>query len=123
MISYNFIRGKSCRLNCSVHAEQHAINCLPSRPKNKKLKKCDLIVIRLNKSGILGMSKPCGVCINYMHTMASTKGYIIKNVRYSDESGKIVKVKLSKLINEKIHHVSKYYKSRIAQNTRNNVRK
>ncbi len=95
----------------TTHAEANAINNLPSRPKNKKhLKKIDILVIRTSQTGKVGMSKPCVKCIIDMMTIPSKRGYVIKNISYSDTSGKIITTSLKNLVEEGEFHVSRYYK-------------
>jgi len=96
----------------TTHAEANAINNLPSRPNNRKhLKKIDIIVIRTSQTGKIGMSKPCIKCIIDMTTLPPKRGYIIKNIFYSDVSGRIVGISLKKLIDEGEFHVSRFYKT------------
>ena len=96
----------------STHAEANAINNLPSRPKNRKhLKKINIIVIRTSNTGKIGMSKPCIKCILDMTTLPPRKGYIIKDVSYSDSTGEIITTSLNNLISNGDFHVTRYYKT------------
>ena len=99
--------------NCgSTHAEVNAINNLPSRPNNhKNLKKINIFVIRTSNTGKIGMSKPCINCINDMSILPQKKGYIIRNVSYSDSTGKIITTSLNNLKSDEDFHVSKYYRT------------
>lgn len=98
--------------NGSTHAEVNAINNLPSYPNNRKhLKKINIFVIRTSNTGKIGMSKPCIKCIQDMNIIPQKKGYIIKNVYYSETSGEIITTSLNKLISDENFHVSKYYKN------------
>lgn len=98
--------------NGTTHAEVNAINNLPSCPNNHKhLKKINIFVIRTSNTGKIGMSKPCINCINNMSILPQKKGYIIKNVSYSDSTGKIITTSLNNLRSSEDFHVSKYYKT------------
>ena len=98
--------------NGSTHAEVNAINNLPSCPNNRKhLKKINIFVIRTSNTGKIGMSKPCIKCIHDMNILPQKKGYIIKNIYYSDPTGEIITTSLNKLISTGDFHVSKYYKN------------
>lgn len=95
----------------SIHAEANAINNLPSRPNNRKhLKKIDILVIRTSLTGKIGMSKPCIKCIIDMSSLPQKRGYIVKNISYSDANGNIVNISLKKLIEEDDYHISRYYR-------------
>jgi pyrimidine deaminase RibD-like protein len=94
-----------------THAEVNAINNLPSRQNNSKhLKKINILVIRTSHTGKLGMSKPCIKCIIDMNNIAPKRGYIVKNISYSDSDGNINTISLKKLIEEGNFHVSQFYK-------------
>jgi hypothetical protein len=96
----------------TTHAEANAINNLPPRPNNRKhLKKIDIIVIRTSQNGKIGMSKPCIKCIIDMTTLPQKRGYIIKNISYSNTSGNLVSTSLKKLIEDGEFHVSRFYKT------------
>jgi len=98
--------------NGSTHAEVNAINNLPSRSnKHNHLKKINIFVIRTSNTGKIGMSKPCIKCIHDMNILPQKKGYIIKNVSYSESTGEIITTSLNKLISDENFHVSKYYKN------------
>ena len=103
--SYDFTRGVG-----SMHAENNAIMNLPSRPRNKKYLKVNILVIRISQTGKLGNSKPCIKCIIDMLNLPQKKGYIIKNVLYSNENGLIEYTTLDKIINNGNFHVSRFYR-------------
>ena len=69
----------------TLHAEMDIIRKLENF-KNRQ-KKLDILVFRLSKIGIIGESKPCIHCLNYM----KRSNLNICNVYYLDSSGKIVK--------------------------------
>jgi cytidine deaminase len=87
----------SMKTHNSIHAEHDAINNLPALPKNKKLKKVELLVIRSSKTGVLGMSKPCEHCLQIIK-LASDKGYYINKVYYSTIDGNIDKSSVDELL-------------------------
>lgn len=100
----------SCGLK-SKHAEVTAINNLPSQSKNKKNPtKINILVLRVSTTGKLGISKPCFHCILNMNSLP-TRGYIIKDILYSNENEEIVKTSLNKIISEGNFHITKYYKT------------
>lgn len=89
----NFIENKTCT---TIHAEIAALE------KIRKWRVCpkniDLIVIKLNKDGNIGKSKPCDHCIYLL----SESKVNIKNVYYStiiDNKHYIIKEKFSKMKN------------------------
>lgn len=95
----------------TTHAEANAIANLPPRPRNRKhLLKVNILVIRTSQTGKIGISKPCIKCIIDMMTIPQKRGYIIKNILYSNEIGTIESTTLEKLIDEKNFHVSRYYR-------------
>jgi len=62
----------------SLHAEQKAIIFSES-----SLKRCSLLVIRINNHGVLMNSKPCKLCSGLINEVG------ISNVYYSDKFGTI----------------------------------
>ena len=93
-----------------IHAETYAIMNLPSLPRKKHLKKIDIIVIRTSIKAKLGMSKPCIKCLINMSILPQKKGYVIKNIFYSDKDGNIVNATLKNLINCDDYYVSRFYR-------------
>lgn len=95
----------------TTHAEFNALNNLYNKSKNKKhLKNIDLLVIRMTLRGKLCLSKPCLNCILNMINLPKKKGYIIKNIYYSDSNGNIIMTTLNKLYEDDNYHITKYYK-------------
>jgi hypothetical protein len=80
-------------------------------PRQKKLKRIDLLAIRANKSGTLGNSKPCVHCILCLYKQLPQKGYILDTIYYSNSEGVLKETNLSLLIREDMH-MSRYYKER-----------
>jgi hypothetical protein len=72
----------------TTHAEVGAVKKLKPRDKTKKPICVDLLVIRINKSGGLTMSKPCFFCTK---KLSSLVGYKIRKIYYSDAKGNIVR--------------------------------
>jgi len=95
----------------SLHAEISAINNLPYLKKTKKKSNINILVIRTSYSGKINMSKPCLNCIRLMQTLPQKKGYIIKNIYYSDENSNIIKTNFIKLSNDKDIHISRFYRN------------
>lgn len=93
----------------SVHAEQHVIDKLKPLQRGKKLKQINIVVIRINNKGTFKNSSPCSNCIEYMNSMANRKGYIVKNIFYSDECGNIIKSSLTKL-SMKEEYLTSFYR-------------
>jgi hypothetical protein len=85
---------------------------LPSLPRKKNLKKIDILVIRTSAKARLGMSKPCIKCLIDMSILPQKKGYVIKNIFYSDKDGNIVNTTLKHLINCNDYYVSRFYRER-----------
>ena len=78
----------------------------------KKNSKYDLIVIKVSRTGInIGMSKLCERCVLALDTLPKKIGFKIKNVIYSNSDGSLTKTTPNKLLNQKDHHVTKYYKN------------
>ena len=93
-----------------VHAEINAINNLITLDANKKrLVKIDILVIRTSNTGKIGMSKACIKCIINLSQIPQKKGYILKNIFYSDTNGLIIKTNLKTLIETKNFHITRYY--------------
>ncbi len=104
--TYNNNRGVG-----TIHAEANAINNLPPRPCNRKhLKRIDILVIRTSQTGKIGMSKPCIKCIIDMTTITPKRGYMIKNISYSDSDGNIITTSLKEMVEEGNFHVTRFYK-------------
>jgi cytidine deaminase len=96
----------------SVHAEENAINKLRQLPRHKKNKRVDLLVIRVNKSGTLGSSKPCIHCLLRLYSLLPEKGYILDTIYYSNREGIIENATLTNLLNSEEFHMTRYYKER-----------
>lgn len=103
-------RDCSCRKEPSIHAEHHAIQKLPAaHRKPRHLKKLDILVIRVNRGGSLGNSKPCLRCLLMLSQRLPEKGYCINKVYYSNDQGEIRAATIHALLNDDSPHISKYY--------------
>jgi len=63
---YNTYINFNCYDKVSLHAEVSAINNALKKISPQELKKCELIVIRVNKTGECLNSKPCSNCASYI---------------------------------------------------------
>lgn len=103
----------SYKNNISIHAERKAIDNLPVIKNNRKrLTNINILVIRTTKNGDACMSKPCEHCINDMLTIPQRRGYVVKNVYYSDENGEVASTTLGRLLSAGNFHVSKLYRTK-----------
>ena len=96
------------KINKTVHAEEQAILNLPPLPRNKKLKRINLLVIRQNRTN-MGNSKPCVHCILKLKELPK-KGYILNKIYFSTATGAIVHCKLNDLLNDSETHISSFYR-------------
>ena len=69
----------------TVHAECDAMNKLPSRTSRGRRTRLDLLVIRVNRGGTVGNSRPCAHCVQALQDLPR-RGYILENVHYSIEN-------------------------------------
>ena len=111
VLSYGINMYDNTRGVGTTHAEANAIKNLPPMPRNRHhLKRIDMLVIRTSQSGKIGMSKPCIKCILDMLTIPQKRGYIIKDIYYSDANGKIIKTSLKHIVEEGNFHITRFYK-------------
>ena len=75
----------SARGSVGLHAEVAALARVQDK---RKLKNSSVTVIRVNKAGLLVMSRPCPSCIRYMRQVGVSK------MIYSDDNGDFVEEKL-----------------------------
>ena len=110
-VGYNCYRGiATMNIGATIHAEHFAINKLKPRPKNKKLCKISIVVIKISTTGLLGMSKPCKHCVENLQTIANRKGYNIEYVYFSNSNREIERWSFEQLKNDQNKHVSEFYK-------------
>ena len=96
----------------TIHAEHAALNKLKTRPKNKKLFKIDILVIKVSNTGLIGMSKPCKHCVDNLQKIANKKGYCIHNIYFSNQLREIEKWSYSELELDNNKHITEYYKNK-----------
>ena len=112
VLSYGINTYDDSRSEGTTHAEINAIKNIVSRSNNgKHLIGIDILVIRTSNTGKIGMSKPCVKCIIDLSTLPQKKGYIIKNIYYSNNEGLIIRTTIKNLILAKDFHVSRYYQN------------
>jgi cytidine deaminase len=78
----------------SMHAERNAIYKLNKIKYRNNIKRINLIVIRINRNGILGESRPCEDCLK----MLQISGFIIKHIYYSTKNGTIIRETFSNML-------------------------
>lgn len=111
-IGTNYERGHNSTKIGSVHAEHSAIMKLRPLKKsnhNKKCKRVDIVVVRVNGRGEFGASKPCSHCVRDIHNLLPRRGYVADNVYYSTETGDIVQTRATRLLFDDTVRPSCYY--------------
>jgi cytidine deaminase len=103
-LSYGINSNRSFYNISSTHSEMEAIYNLKN--KQKLPKSIDILVIKLDRFGNLGESKPCYYCLQYMNYFQKTSKIIIKNIYYSTKNKGIIKVKFHELLNSDNQHIS-----------------
>lgn len=106
VLSYGINKFSVKASSAGIHAEFDAIQNLQPLSKNKKLKHIHIFVIRLSGNGKLQLSKPCAHCIHMLTTYPQKKGYIVKDIVYSNENGEFIKTNLNKIQKEEKHYSS-----------------
>ena len=96
-------------IKIKMHAEIDALNNLhylihSGKMKKINIKKMDLIVIRVTKTGKLGESAPCYHCTNELNKNSKIK---INNLYYSKNDGTIKCIKFDEWYKNGTSHVSK----------------
>ena len=86
----------------STHAESRLIDTLPDISRRNRLKATDICVVKINNTG-LSNSKPCIQCLRKLEISAPLRGYRIRRIYYSDETGKIVKSTLRELLSQPLY--------------------
>ena len=100
----------------STHAEMDGLRRIKTHhslnPKRNK-DSYDIIVIRLSKSGKLGISRPCYHCVKSLND----SNINIKYVYYSTGNGdEIVRESLSEMLNNEISHISAGWRRKMGIN-------
>lgn len=111
-VSENSVREMRNGCCYGLHAEMAAIKKLPPLRLRGKKQIINLIVIRINKNGLLKNSAPCFMCIKHMEWINRNTSYKINNVYYSYDDGVIVVKRLNELIDSSVKHVSRRFNKR-----------
>jgi len=72
---YNYYLNSNCKERASIHAEVSAINDAMKKLPVNELKKCELVIIRVNNAGECMNSKPCCNCEKYINKFCLKKVY------------------------------------------------
>ena len=78
-------------IGISTHAEVSAINKLPS---TRKIQNIDIFVLKIDRNGKLGYSKPCENCIRYMKIKLPKRNYKINKIYYTTSNDDFEYMKL-----------------------------
>lgn len=116
VLSYGENMYKNVYEQGTSHAEENAIRKLQPLPRKSRLKKVDMLVIRTNREGLLGSSKPCANCVRLMANKLPEKGYTLNRVYYSETGGGISCTSFHRLMHDGDCHVSRFYKGRRENN-------
>ncbi len=113
IISENSLR--ELRNGCCYgsHAEMSAMRKLPPLKFRGRRQIINLVVIRIDKKGVLKNSAPCFMCIKHMEWINNHTSYKINNVYYSHGDGIIIVKKLDDLIVSTDKHVSRRFKKQL----------
>lgn len=95
----------------STHAEMDALRKIykMSGDKAKKYEKCDILVIRISKSGKLGQSRPCYHCLSSL----SVCDLKIRYIYYSTNEGTIVRERFDGMLDSDLTIVSTGWRKRL----------
>lgn len=86
-----------CTYGC--HAEMDVLSKYDKVKSKSKRVPADIIVIRINRSGEMTNSRPCGKCIKYM---ANSKCKI-RHIYYSFDATTIIRTTIKELLSEPVH--------------------
>lgn len=109
VLSYGFnLYFKTKSFPFSIHSE---VNTITRYYKNRTLSKCKkkLIVVKISKNGIIGMSKPCQTCINYI--LNNIDNINLTKIEYSTSNNKLEKIKCAN-INDHTYKLSALFEWR-----------
>lgn len=109
IITYGISTNVQFQFLPTKHSEVDAIGKIKHRRKNPE--SVDLIVVRFSKTGILGDSRPCYHCIDFM--MKSRLN--IKYIYYSLATGVIVRERLSEMLKSDKTYVSSGMKQNLCR--------
>ena len=99
VLSYAFnIYFKSNSYPFSLHSEINTINKFYKKTSSKSIikSKKKLIIIKVSKSGIIGHSKPCLSCANFIYNVSDNINII--DILYSITGNKLESIKRNELI-------------------------
>lgn len=80
-------QGEGIVSDFSLHAEEFLVKKLKKINANIRYNNIIVVVMRQKRSGGFGMAKPCARCEGLL------VGYGVKEVHYTDESGRITRLK------------------------------
>jgi hypothetical protein len=106
LLSYGINSKQQFKYMPTKHAEIDAITKIKNYRNNPKT--INMVVIRINKNGIIGESRPCCDCLK----MLNMSKFIIKYIYYSTAEGTIIKEKFSNMLDSPKNHISKGVKYR-----------
>ena len=95
----------------STHAEMDALRKIykMNSDKAKKFEKCDILVVRISKSGKLGQSRPCYHCLSTL----SACDLKIRYIYYSTNEGTIVRERFDGMLESDLTIVSTGWRKRL----------
>lgn len=79
----------------SLHAEADALIKFQARASQYKNQKVDLLVVRADSEGNLGMSLPCFACVRLL--IKYSRYIKLSHIYYSNSEGQIIKTNLNTL--------------------------
>lgn len=96
-----------------MHAEMAALTKYSRHSKIYKSKKTstDLVVVKINRSGVMSCSKPCFMCIKMM----MKSNYNINYIYYSNDENTVVRTTVKELY-ESPKHISSRFRKRLNNN-------
>lgn len=103
----NYFPGINSSMNGTCHAEITSCKKLSKMTSKLKMKSLDLYVLKVSKSGKLGISKPCYHCIKYLKKYTSLIGCNLRYVYYSNSNGNIIKERFVELLDSEQVHISR----------------
>jgi len=107
-VGTNSPRTKSCYWG-GLHAEIDALRKIKKTP-DKRPREVNIFVIRVNKIGDISLSQPCCNCIKKMDKFQKYKNIKIKNIFFSENNKKLIRVSYSNISLLKPHTSSAFIK-------------
>lgn len=111
IITYSFnVYYRTNTFPYSIHSEINTIVKFYKMQNNKTLTKCKkkLIVIKLTKNGVIGMSKPCQACANFI--INNKDNINLTEVKFSTRINKLETIKCNDIHNYKFKTSSAFKK-------------